>query len=70
MMGSSDIEQFRLPSDAYVTDVLLDGVSYVFPMTLTDNIEAWYQFVYEKSYTPSSRAQTISQEIQQAWDDS
>ena len=70
MMGSSDIEQFRLPSDAYVTDGMLDGVSYVFPMTLTDNIEAWYQFVYEKSYTPSSRAQTISQEIQQAWDDS
>lgn len=70
LMGNSTIEQFRLPTDAYVTDGLMDGVSYVFPMTLTDNIEAWYEFVYEKSYTPSSRATQISQEIQQAWDDS
>ncbi|MGI6108563.1 MAG: LCP family protein [Eubacteriaceae bacterium] len=69
-MGSSDIEQFRLPTDTYVTDGYVDGVSYVFPMTLTDNIEAWYQFVYEKSYTPSKRAQQLSSDIQSAYTNS
>lgn len=63
LMSDKTIEQFRLPADGMVTDGYLDGVSYVFPDTLVDNIETWYQFVYEKDYTPSTRAQEISNEI-------
>lgn len=63
LMPDKTIEQYRLPADGMVTDGYIDGVSYVFPDTLVDNIEAWYQFVYEKSYTPSTRAQEISNEI-------
>lgn len=66
-MDSKQIEQFRLPTDELVGDGYIDGVSYVFPYTLEDNIRALYQFIYETSYTPSSRAQELSEEINSAW---
>lgn len=67
MMDSKAIEQFRLPTDTYVGEGYIDGVSYVFPNTLVDNIEALYDFIYETSYTPSSRAVEISSDIDSAW---
>ena len=66
-MHDYTIEQDRLPTDEYVGTDLLYGVSYVFPDTLVDNIKQWYQFVYGIDYTPSSRAQSISDEINYAW---
>lgn len=67
MMSDRELEQFRLPTDDYSSDGYLHGVSYVFPNTLVDNIKAWYQFIYEIDYTPSSTAREISEEIQYAW---
>jgi len=66
-MNDYSIEQDRLPTDEYVGTGMLYGVSYVFPNTLADNIRQWYQFVYGIDYTPSSRAQSISDEINYAW---
>lgn len=67
MMPNKNIEQSRLPQDGLMSDGYLDGVSYIFPDTLVDNIKAWYQFVYEIDYTPSVRAQDISEEIEYVW---
>ncbi len=67
LLGNAQIEQYRFPADGMVTDGYIDGVSYVFPMTLDDNIVSWYQFVYEKTVTPSETAQNISSEIEDAY---
>lgn len=66
-MKSRTIQQMRLPSDDFVDTGILDEVSYVFPVTLTDNIRALYQFIYQIDYTPSSTAQAISEEIEYVW---
>lgn len=63
MMPSKDIEQSRFPTDDNVALENIDGVSYVIPDTLVDNIKALYQFVYETTYTPSAEATKISKEI-------
>jgi LCP family protein required for cell wall assembly len=64
LMPSKDIEQSRFPTDELISLDLLDGVSYVVPNTLVENIEALYQFVYETTYTPSDTATDISDEIE------
>jgi LCP family protein required for cell wall assembly len=63
LMPSKDIEQSRFPADELISLDMLDGVSYVVPDTLVENIEALYQFIYETAYTPSKTATTISDEI-------
>ncbi|KNZ43074.1 LCP family protein [Acetobacterium bakii] len=63
-MPSKDIEQTRLPADELISLDMLDGVSYVIPDTLTENIKELYTFIYEESYTPSTTATEISDEIQ------
>jgi len=63
LMPSKDIEQSRFPTDDYVSLDTVDGVAYVVPNTLVDNIKALYQFIYEDSYSPSSAATKISKEI-------
>ena len=66
LMPSKDIEQSRFPTDELISLDNLDGVSYVVPNTLADNIEAFYQFIYETAYTPSDTAVAISDEIEDA----
>ncbi|MDO4287883.1 MAG: LCP family protein [Eubacterium sp.] len=66
-MSGHEIQQMQMPTDGLVDTGTLDGVSYVFPYTLAENIQAWYQFVYEESYTPSDTAQGISDEIESVW---
>lgn len=66
LMPSKDIEQSRFPIDELISLDMLDGVSYVIPNTLAENIEAFYQFVYETDYTPSDAAMEISDEIEDA----
>jgi LCP family protein required for cell wall assembly len=66
LMPSKDIEQSRFPTDDLISLDMLDGVSYVVPNTLAENIEAFYQFVYETDYTPSDTALEISDEIKTA----
>lgn len=65
LMPSKDIEQSRFPTDELISLDNIDNVSYVVPDTLTDNIKALYQFIYETtSYTPSAAANKISQNIE------
>jgi len=66
LMPSKDIEQSRFPTDDLISLDMLDGVSYVVPNTLAENIEAIYQFIYETDYTPSDAAMEISDEIKDA----
>lgn len=66
-MKSRGIQQARIPVDEFVATDLLGGVSYVLPDTLADNIKALYQFIYQAEYTPSARAQAISDEIAYSW---
>lgn len=66
-MGGHEILQKQIPTEGFVDTGMLDGVSYVFPVTLVDNIKQWYQFVYEANYTPSGTAEEISDEIESSW---
>ena len=66
-MSGHEIKQMQMPTDGLVDTGTLDGISYVFPYTLSENIEAWYRFVYETDYTPSDTAQNISDEIESVW---
>ena len=63
LMPSKDIEQSRFPTDDLVSLNTIDGVAYVVPDTLVENIKALYQFIYETAYTPSDTAAKISKEI-------
>lgn len=63
LMPSKDIEQSRFPTDKFISLDTLDGVSYVTPNTLVENIKALYQFIYETAYNPSDKAAQISDDI-------
>lgn len=45
--GISQIDQYRIPVDGYVQSQMINGVSYVVPYTLEDNIQLLDQFIYE-----------------------
>ena len=66
-MRDKSIEQDRLPTDEFMASGYLNGISYVFPNTLVDNIKSWYGFVYEIDYTPSKTAEEISEQIAETW---
>ena len=63
LMPNKEIEQNRLPTDEANALANIDGVSYVIPDTLVDNIKALYTFIYETDYTPSTAANNISKKI-------
>lgn len=64
LMPSKEIEQTRFPSDEANALDNIDGVSYVIPNTLVDNIKALYLFIFEEAFTPSATASDISAEIE------
>ena len=43
-----DIEQFRIPVDGYASGRSIDGIYYLVPDTLEDNIKLLHEFIYEK----------------------
>ena len=67
LMPDKSISQNRLPTDNLVDTGFLGDVSYVFPITLEDNIREFYAQVYGIDYTPSTTAQNISTKIDQLW---
>lgn len=67
LLRNRSIQQKQIPTEDYVETGYLGDVSYVFPVTLVDNIKVLYNFIYEINYTPSSEAQQISEEIQDVW---
>ncbi len=67
LMRDHTILQQQVPDAQYVETGDLGGTSYVFPITLVDNIKVLYQFIYETAYTPSDTAQEISNTIESVW---
>lgn len=63
LMSSKDIEQTRFPTDDSNALNNIEGVAYVIPDTLVDNIKALYLFIFETDYTPSTTASGISDQI-------
>ncbi|MGV8906544.1 MAG: LCP family protein [Acetobacterium sp.] len=63
LMPQKEIEQTRFPSDEANALDNINGVSYVIPDTLVDNIKALYLFIFEEAYSPSSTASDISSDI-------
>lgn len=45
--GIKNIDQYRIPVDGHVQNQMINGVSYVVPQTLEDNIMFLNKFIYE-----------------------
>ncbi|NLJ98225.1 MAG: LCP family protein [Tissierellia bacterium] len=45
--GIRDIDQYRIPADGYVKNQTINGVSYVVPQSLEDNVMLLNKFIYE-----------------------
>ncbi|WP_213818716.1 LCP family protein [Garciella nitratireducens] len=45
--GINEIEQYRIPADGHVYNDTINGVSYVVPNTLEDNVKLLHQFIYD-----------------------
>lgn len=59
------LEDFRVPFDNYALDRYYNGVYYLKPNTLKDNIVMMHELIYGiDSYDPSERAVEISRNIQ------
>lgn len=46
--GIKDIEQFRVPVNRYARESIMDGIYYLVPDTLEDNVERLHGFIYER----------------------
>lgn len=47
MSGIRDIDQYRVPVDGYHKGQMINGVSYVVPNTMEENVDLLHQFIYE-----------------------
>ncbi len=65
LSGITDIEQLQLPStDLSYGGILDDGLYYLVPRTLSDNVIEWHDIVYGMSdYQPTSTVEGYSQKI-------
>ncbi|MBF7096134.1 LCP family protein [Alkalibacter mobilis] len=62
--GATNMEDSRLPIDGHGKDAMIDGVYYLKPSTLEDNVRYLHSFIYEnEDYVPTSRMLEISEEI-------
>lgn len=55
-LGSADKQflEFRLPTDAYVKNVMINSISYVVPNTLSENVVALHAFIYGPATTAAT----------------
>jgi hypothetical protein len=59
------MENARLPLDEYAQEGTWNGVFYLKPNTLSDNVTYLHEFIYEESgYIPTSTVSGISNEIE------
>lgn len=65
LSGITEIEQLQLPStDLSYGGILSDGLYYLVPRTLSDNVIEWHDVVYGmREYKPTSTVETYSQKI-------
>lgn len=45
--GIKKIDQYRIPADEHVDNQMINGVSYVVPITLEDNVNLLHNFIYK-----------------------
>ncbi len=64
LLRNRNLTQKQIPEETHLQTDFVGEESYVIPDTLTDNIKALYNFIYQIDYTPSSSAQQISDKIQ------
>ena len=64
LLRNRNLTQKQIPDETHLQTDLVDEESFIIPDTLTDNIKALYNFIYQIDYTPSSTAQEISDKIQ------
>ncbi len=63
--GIRTMENARLPLDEYAQEGTWNGVFYLKPNTLSDNVTYLHEFIYEESgYIPTSTVSGISNEIE------
>ena len=65
LSGERDIEQLQLPqTELSYGSILNDGLYYLVPVTLEDNVVEWHTKVYGiDRYTPTSGVLNINQKI-------
>lgn len=62
--GTRTMEETRLPLDGQGTGGLWDGIYYLKPNTLSENVSYLHDFIYEETgYIPSPRVEEISNTI-------
>jgi LCP family protein required for cell wall assembly len=67
LMDNPEIEQSRYPLDDELKGgIYTDGVYYMFPDTLAENVISLYEYIFEIDYEPSFTLQDISNEIEEA----
>ena len=52
--------EFRVPDDKFVSDVMLNNISYVVPNSLADNVIALHAFIYGPAQTTATDGTTSS----------
>ena len=67
LVRNATLQQQQIPDANQLSLGYLQGQSYVFPTSLSENVQTLHQFIYEHDYTPSSRTQDISDHIDTVW---
>lgn len=67
LIRNSELQQQQIPDTGALSLGYLQGQSYIFPTSLTDNVQTLHKFIYEHSYTPSEKCQDISSHIDSVW---
>ena len=67
LVRNTTLQQQQIPDANQLSLGYLQGQSYVFPTSLSENVQTLHQFIYEHDYTPSSRTQDISDHIDTVW---
>ena len=67
LIRNADFQQQQIPDANQLSLGYLKGQSYVFPMSLSENVQTLHRFIYEHTYSPSTRTQDISEHIDTVW---
>jgi LCP family protein required for cell wall assembly len=67
LIHNSKLQQQQIPDANALNLGYLQGQSYIFPTSLSDNVQTLHKFIYEHSYTPSEKCQEISDHIDSVW---
>lgn len=58
--GIKTIDKFRIPADGYVEDARINGISYVVPVELEDNVKILHTFIYDDKKPEDEKSGTMN----------